>query len=185
MWFVNKITNNSIFFVFRSKVSSISWGHDGRQDQLFRADGRSHWPALHWTHSLYQSKQESIFVTLLGNLNYQFISKWATFVPSSLQMYFKVPDITLSGCCVDQHSVQVYSSTKPRIATCKPATQQQFHICCMHSWRNNCLFYCLFSCSEGTSLQRVLHLEFNRNCSRVFWPDDALMWHSCLKLHSL
>ena len=28
--------------------------------------------------------------------------------------------MTLSGCCVDQHSVQVYSSAKPRIVTCKP-----------------------------------------------------------------
>lgn len=29
--------------------------------------------------------------------------------------------MTLSGCCVDQHSVQVYSSAKPRIVTCKLA----------------------------------------------------------------
>lgn len=33
------------------------------------------------------------------------------------QLYFRVPDLTLSGCCVDQHSVQVYCSAKPRITT--------------------------------------------------------------------
>lgn len=27
--------------------------------------------------------------------------------------------MTLSGCCLDQHSVQVYSAAKPRIITCK------------------------------------------------------------------
>ncbi|KTG03660.1 hypothetical protein cypCar_00032077 [Cyprinus carpio] len=34
-----------------------------------------------------------------------------------VKLYFRVPDLTLSGCCVDQHSVQVYSSAKPRIVT--------------------------------------------------------------------
>ncbi|KAG2457813.1 AP5M1 protein, partial [Polypterus senegalus] len=32
-------------------------------------------------------------------------------------LHFRVPDITLSGCSVDQHSVQVYSSAKPKIVT--------------------------------------------------------------------
>ncbi|KAJ0063105.1 hypothetical protein NL108_012568, partial [Boleophthalmus pectinirostris] len=34
-----------------------------------------------------------------------------------IKLYFKVPDLTLSGCSVDQHSVQVYSTAKPRIFT--------------------------------------------------------------------
>lgn len=45
-----------------------------------------------------------------------------------IKLYFKVPDITLSGCCVDQHSVQVYSSTKPRIVTSRELLSKEYFI---------------------------------------------------------
>lgn len=45
-----------------------------------------------------------------------------------IKMYFKVSDITLSGCCVDQHSVQVYSSAKPRIVTSRELLSKDYFI---------------------------------------------------------
>uniref|UniRef100_A0A665WWW5 AP-5 complex subunit mu-1 n=1 Tax=Echeneis naucrates TaxID=173247 RepID=A0A665WWW5_ECHNA len=45
-----------------------------------------------------------------------------------IKLYFKVPDMTLSGCCVDQHSVQVYSSTKPRIVTSRELHSEEYFI---------------------------------------------------------
>ncbi|XP_037550798.1 AP-5 complex subunit mu-1 [Nematolebias whitei] len=45
-----------------------------------------------------------------------------------IKLYFKVPDMTLSGCCVDQHSVQVYSSAKPRIVTSRELLSSEYFI---------------------------------------------------------
>ncbi|KAM6912617.1 AP-5 complex subunit mu-1 isoform 1-T1 [Xenentodon cancila] len=45
-----------------------------------------------------------------------------------IKLYFKVPDMTLSGCCVDQHSVQVYSSAKPRIVTSRELQSKEYYI---------------------------------------------------------
>ncbi|KAF7665827.1 hypothetical protein LDENG_00130650 [Lucifuga dentata] len=45
-----------------------------------------------------------------------------------IKMYFKVPDVTLSGCCVDQHSVQIYSSAKPRIVTSRELQSKEYFI---------------------------------------------------------
>ncbi|KAG7275420.1 hypothetical protein CRUP_033153 [Coryphaenoides rupestris] len=45
-----------------------------------------------------------------------------------LKLYFKVPDLTLSGCSVDQHSVQVYSCAKPKILTCRELQSKDYFI---------------------------------------------------------
>ncbi|KAF7201867.1 AP-5 complex subunit mu-1 [Nothobranchius furzeri] len=45
-----------------------------------------------------------------------------------IKLHFKVPDMTLSGCSVDQHSVQVYSSSKPRIATSRELLCKEYYI---------------------------------------------------------
>uniref|UniRef100_A0A8C7YMU7 AP-5 complex subunit mu-1 n=1 Tax=Oryzias sinensis TaxID=183150 RepID=A0A8C7YMU7_9TELE len=45
-----------------------------------------------------------------------------------IKLYFKVPDTTLSGCSVDQHSVQVYSSAKPRIVTSRELHSKDYWI---------------------------------------------------------
>ncbi|KAL6105696.1 ap5m1 [Pungitius sinensis] len=45
-----------------------------------------------------------------------------------IKLYFKVPDMTLSGCCVDQHSVQVYSSAKSRIMTSRELQSKEYFI---------------------------------------------------------
>lgn len=45
-----------------------------------------------------------------------------------IKLYFKVPDMTLSGCCVDLHSVQVYSSAKPRIITSRELQSKEYFI---------------------------------------------------------
>lgn len=45
-----------------------------------------------------------------------------------IKLNFKVPDLTLSGCCVDQHSVQVYNSAKPRILTSRELQSKEYYI---------------------------------------------------------
>ncbi|XP_028843521.1 AP-5 complex subunit mu-1 [Denticeps clupeoides] len=45
-----------------------------------------------------------------------------------IKLYFRVPDLTLSGCCVDQHSVQVYASAKPRIVTFRELVSSEYYI---------------------------------------------------------
>ncbi|KAM9356119.1 AP-5 complex subunit mu-1 [Pholidichthys leucotaenia] len=45
-----------------------------------------------------------------------------------IKLYFKVPDMTLSGCCVDQHSVHVYPSAKPRIMTSRELQSKDYYI---------------------------------------------------------
>ncbi|CAL8272696.1 unnamed protein product [Merluccius merluccius] len=45
-----------------------------------------------------------------------------------IKLFFKVPDMTLSGCSVDQHSVQVYSCAKPKILTCRDLQSKEYFI---------------------------------------------------------
>ncbi|KAJ8288806.1 hypothetical protein COCON_G00014650 [Conger conger] len=45
-----------------------------------------------------------------------------------IKLYFRVPDLTLSGCSVDQHSVQVYSTAKPRITTSRELVSAEYYI---------------------------------------------------------
>ncbi|KAK1158743.1 AP-5 complex subunit mu-1-like isoform X1 [Acipenser oxyrinchus oxyrinchus] len=45
-----------------------------------------------------------------------------------IKLYFRIPDVTLSGCSVDQHSVQVYSSVKPRITTSRELISSEYYI---------------------------------------------------------
>lgn len=45
-----------------------------------------------------------------------------------IKLYFRVPDLTLSGCSVDQHSVQVYSTAKPRILACRELQSKEYYI---------------------------------------------------------
>ncbi|XP_072124341.1 AP-5 complex subunit mu-1 isoform X2 [Mobula birostris] len=45
-----------------------------------------------------------------------------------VKLYFRIPDYTLTGCYVDQHSVQVYSSAKPKIVTSKELLSSEYYI---------------------------------------------------------
>ncbi|KAJ8390856.1 hypothetical protein AAFF_G00099880 [Aldrovandia affinis] len=45
-----------------------------------------------------------------------------------IKLYFRVPDMTLSGCSVDQHSVQIYSTAKPRITTSRELVSAEYYI---------------------------------------------------------
>lgn len=45
-----------------------------------------------------------------------------------IKLYFKVPDLTLSGCSVDQHSVQVYSTAKAKIFTSRELQSKEYFI---------------------------------------------------------
>lgn len=112
------------YITFRTKVPEISGGQNGRQDQLFWVDARAHRPPLHRVHSIYQSKSNHLEqMTLVTFISVRLTLRLSVF----FQLYFKVPDLTLSGCCLDQHSVQVYSAAKPRIITCRITTNSMLN----------------------------------------------------------
>ncbi|KPP64445.1 AP-5 complex subunit mu-1-like [Scleropages formosus] len=72
-------------------------------------------------------------VTLNGTVNFSELSSGprdplCTGLTAYIKLYFRVPDLTLSGCCVDQHSVQVYSSAKPRITTSRELVSSEYYI---------------------------------------------------------
>lgn len=134
-------------FIFRTKVPEISGGHNGRQDQLFRVDARAHRPYLHGAHSIYQSKFNHLEqMTLVTFISVRLTLRLSVF----LQLYFKVPDMTLSGCCLDQHSVQVYSAAKPRIITCRITTNSM-----LNSLFEAYIMFSLFSLSPFSARELV------------------------------
>ncbi|XP_005986516.1 AP-5 complex subunit mu-1 [Latimeria chalumnae] len=45
-----------------------------------------------------------------------------------VKLYFRTLDYTLTGCCVDQHSVQVYSAARPKIITSRELTSFEYYI---------------------------------------------------------
>uniref|UniRef100_A0A8D0GCD9 AP-5 complex subunit mu-1 n=1 Tax=Sphenodon punctatus TaxID=8508 RepID=A0A8D0GCD9_SPHPU len=45
-----------------------------------------------------------------------------------IKLYFKIPDYTLTGCYADQHSVQVFSSGKPKINTSRELISSDYYI---------------------------------------------------------
>ncbi|XP_030071004.1 AP-5 complex subunit mu-1 isoform X1 [Microcaecilia unicolor] len=45
-----------------------------------------------------------------------------------VKLYFRIPDYTLSGCYTDQHSVQVFSSAKPKIITSRELISSDYYI---------------------------------------------------------
>ncbi|XP_067895310.1 LOW QUALITY PROTEIN: AP-5 complex subunit mu-1 [Heterodontus francisci] len=53
---------------------------------------------------------------------------FCTGLTAYVKLYFRIPDYTLTGCYVDQHSVQVYSSAKPRIITSKELLSSEYYI---------------------------------------------------------
>lgn len=127
VWKENKSEKMLMFLgmspTYRTKVPEVSRGHNGRQGELFWVDARTHGPPLHRAHSLYQSKFNRAEETALTSISVRLTLRLSVFP----QLYFKVPDMTLSGCCLDQHSVQVYSAAKPRIITCKITTNSAFN----------------------------------------------------------
>ncbi|KAG7466438.1 hypothetical protein MATL_G00164720 [Megalops atlanticus] len=72
-------------------------------------------------------------VTLAGTVSFSAQSSGptdplCTGLTAYIKMYFRVLDLTLSGCCVDQHSVQVYSTAKPRITTSRELVSSEYYI---------------------------------------------------------
>ncbi|XP_043930376.1 AP-5 complex subunit mu-1 isoform X2 [Protopterus annectens] len=45
-----------------------------------------------------------------------------------IKLHFRIPDFTLTGCYVDQHAVQVYSSAKPKITTSHDLVSSEYYI---------------------------------------------------------
>lgn len=80
-----------------------------------------------------QKFPKSLEVTMEGKISFSGPTQGpsdplCTGLTAYIKLYFKVPDMTLSGCCVDQHSVQVYSSAKPRIVTSRELTSKDYFI---------------------------------------------------------
>ncbi|KAL4613137.1 AP-5 complex subunit mu-1 [Arapaima gigas] len=76
-------------------------------------------------------------VTLGGTVSFSELSSGpsdplCTGLTAYIKLYFRIPDMTLSGSCVDQHSVQVYSSAKPRITTSRELMSSEYYI-----WNSN------------------------------------------------
>ncbi|KAI4879108.1 hypothetical protein NFI96_014437 [Prochilodus magdalenae] len=72
-------------------------------------------------------------VTLEGSVNFSGhpvgpSDPLCTDLTAYVKLHFRIPDLTLSGCCVDQHSVQVYSSAKPRIVTTRELVSSEYYI---------------------------------------------------------
>lgn len=155
--------------IFRTKVPEISGSHNGRQDQLFRVDARAHRPPLHGAHSIYQSKLNHLEqMTLVALLSVRLTLRLSVFC----QLYFKVPDMTLSGCCLDQHSVQVYSAAKPRIITCRDTANSRLNSLFLAYIMFTLFFFpFLHIFSPRTCIQRLLHMEFNGTCSSIYGTD--------------
>ncbi|KAI3367213.1 hypothetical protein L3Q82_008266 [Scortum barcoo] len=83
--------------------------------------------------SLGQKFPKSREVTMEGRISFSGPSPGpsdplCTELTAYIKLYFKVLDMTLSGCCVDQHSVQVYSSAKPRIVTSRELLSKEYFI---------------------------------------------------------
>lgn len=80
-----------------------------------------------------QKFPKSLEVTLEGSVSFTGqppgpTDPLCTGLTAYIKMYFRVPDLTLSGCCADQHSVQVYSSAKPRIVTSRELLSSEYYI---------------------------------------------------------
>ncbi|KAM5129282.1 AP-5 complex subunit mu-1 [Mantella aurantiaca] len=45
-----------------------------------------------------------------------------------VKLFFRIPDYSLTGCYADQHSVQVFSSTKPKIITSRELISSEYYI---------------------------------------------------------
>ncbi|KAM4664160.1 AP-5 complex subunit mu-1 isoform 1-T2 [Discoglossus pictus] len=45
-----------------------------------------------------------------------------------VKLYFRIPDYSLTGCYADQHSVQVFSSAKPKIVTSRELISSEYFI---------------------------------------------------------
>ncbi|XP_063058436.1 AP-5 complex subunit mu-1 [Engraulis encrasicolus] len=72
-------------------------------------------------------------VTLEGTINFSGqtagpTDPLCTDATAYVKLYFRIPDQTLSGCSVDQHSVQLYSSTKPKVVTSRDLVSSEYYI---------------------------------------------------------
>ncbi|XP_043553672.1 AP-5 complex subunit mu-1-like [Chiloscyllium plagiosum] len=64
----------------------------------------------------------------ISNHSAQLTDPFCTGLTAYVKLYFRIPDYTLTGCYVDQHSIQVYSSAKPRIITSRELLSSEYYI---------------------------------------------------------
>ncbi|XP_069773018.1 AP-5 complex subunit mu-1 isoform X2 [Narcine bancroftii] len=80
--------------------------------------------------SLEVSLTGSIMFPGFGTTNHsvQPSDPFCTGLTAYVRLYFRIPDYTLTGCYVDQSSVQVYSSAKPKIITSKELVSSEYYV---------------------------------------------------------
>nr|XP_033807214.1 AP-5 complex subunit mu-1 isoform X2 [Geotrypetes seraphini] len=82
-----------------------------------------------------QKFPKSLEISLTGTLTFGSVSQLqqpsnpiCTGNTAYVKLYFRIPDYTLSGCYTDQHSIQVFSSAKPKIITSRELISSDYYI---------------------------------------------------------
>uniref|UniRef100_K7FVV0 AP-5 complex subunit mu-1 n=1 Tax=Pelodiscus sinensis TaxID=13735 RepID=K7FVV0_PELSI len=81
-----------------------------------------------------QKFPKSLEISLTGSVTFGSMSKEQPVDPictgstAYVKLYFRIPDYTLTGCYADQHSVQVFSSGKPKISTSRELISSDYYI---------------------------------------------------------
>ncbi|XP_025053739.1 AP-5 complex subunit mu-1 isoform X3 [Alligator sinensis] len=81
-----------------------------------------------------QKFPKSLEISLSGTVTFGSINKEHSVDPictgntAYIKLYFRIPDYTLTGCYTDQHSVQVFSSGKPKINTSRELISSDYYI---------------------------------------------------------
>lgn len=81
-----------------------------------------------------QKFPKSLEISLTGTVTFGSMSKEQPVDPicsgstAYVKLYFRIPDYTLTGCYADQHSVQVFSSGKPKISTSRELISSDYYI---------------------------------------------------------
>ncbi|XP_019373962.1 PREDICTED: AP-5 complex subunit mu-1 isoform X1 [Gavialis gangeticus] len=81
-----------------------------------------------------QKFPKSLEISLSGTVTFGSINKEHSIDPictgntAYIKLYFRIPDYTVTGCYTDQHSVQVFSSGKPKINTSRELISSDYYI---------------------------------------------------------
>ncbi|XP_059579331.1 AP-5 complex subunit mu-1 isoform X3 [Alligator mississippiensis] len=81
-----------------------------------------------------QKFPKSLEISLSGTVTFGSINKEHSVDPictgntAYIKLYFRIPDYTVTGCYTDQHSVQVFSSGKPKINTSRELISSDYYI---------------------------------------------------------
>ncbi|CAI5764795.1 AP-5 complex subunit mu-1 [Podarcis lilfordi] len=81
-----------------------------------------------------QKFPKSLEISLSGTVTFGTLSQEQQIDPvctgntTYIKLYFRILDFTLTGCYTDQHSIQVFSSGKPKISTARELLSSDYYI---------------------------------------------------------